>query len=497
MSDTTLQPGAWERFDEALHAEAIDSLERKILELALQRTGAQHGAVFLRDAKTGDLCVDFHVVEGVAVPLRHAALHRRKDGRPNGIAFWVAEHGEPYRTGDTRSDPHYAPYFYDARSVAAVPITYARKVIGVLSVSSPRAQAFDERSVAELGAVAASAAKFLRRAQLQWTRGRELGRELLVKGLSPEWNEVERVIERVAPTSAPVLVRGESGTGKELVANAIHFNSERSSQPLVVVNCAAIPETLLESTLFGHVRGAFTGATDTRVGELRRAHGGTIFLDELGELGPSLQAKLLRAIEQGEIAPLGGARTERVDVRVIAATNRDLETMMARGEFRTDLYYRVGVVSIDLPPLRSFAQHVPLLVQVFLDQANRKHGRAVTRVSEAALARLRAYRYPGNLRELRNIVERAVLLAPDDEIGVAELPRAVTQRAPASRTAPARGLEALREEWLAPLERAYLTELLAATQGNVRAAARRARLSPATFYRLLRRHGLAATRAFA
>jgi transcriptional regulator with GAF, ATPase, and Fis domain len=483
-------PWVWERFDRELHAEAIESLERKILELALERTGAQHGAVFLIDSKTGGLRVDFHVVQGVAVPLGDVILHHRADGRPNGIAFWVADRGEPYRTGDTHADPHYAPYFFDARSVAAVPIEYARKVIGVISVSSPEQDAFDDRTIAELSALAGSAAKFLRRAQLHRTRGREQGRELLVKGLSPEWLEIERVIERVAPTSAPVLVRGESGTGKELVANSIHFNSARASEPLVVVNCAAIPETLLESTLFGHVRGAFTGATQTREGELRRAHRGTVFLDELGELTPALQAKLLRAIEQGEIAPLGGGRTERVDVRVIAATNRDLETMMERGQFRSDLYYRVGVVSIELPPLRSFRQNVPILARVFLDQANRKHSRAVTRISAQAMSLLECYAFPGNLRELRNLIERAALLAPEDEITVLELPRSVTRGAPPRTVERPRGLEAMREEWLAPLERAYLEELLARTKGHVREAARRSGLSPATFYRLLRRRGL-------
>ena len=486
----------WERFDQELHAEAIDSLERKVLELALRRTGALHGAIFLVEPKGGGLRVDFHVVAGVAVPLGDVVLHERKDGRPNGIAHAVARSGAPRLTNDTATDPEYAPYFFDAGSVAAQPITYARKVIGVLSVSSPERGAFDARTLAELAAIATSAAKFLRRAQLH-VRMREQGREVLIKGLSPEWLEVERVIERVAPTSAPVLVRGESGTGKELVANAIHFNSARAQEPLVVVNCAAIPETLLESTLFGHVRGAFTGAVGTRVGELRRAHGGTIFLDEIGELSPALQAKLLRAIEQGEIAPLGGARTERVDVRVLAATNRDLEAMMAKGEFRSDLYYRVGVVTVELPPLRAMRQNLPTLARVFLDQFNRRHGRAIARIEPDAMALLEAYAFPGNIRELRNVIERAVLLAPGDAIGPAELPRSITAghaKAPASRRAP-RGLEALRDEWLAPLERTYLEDLLRLTGGHAREAARRSGLSPATFYRLLRRRGVAAPRA--
>ena len=228
--------------------------------------------------------------------------------------------------------------------------------------------------------------------------------------------------------------------------------------------------------------------------EMRRAHRGTMFLAELGDLTPALQVKLLRAIEQGEIAPVGGARTERVDVRVIAATNRDLETMMERGEFRSDLYHRVGVVSIELPALRSFRQNIPILARVFLDQANRKHGRTVARVTPEAMALLVGYGFPGNLRELRNVIERAVILAPADEIGPAELPRALTRNAPAEPVVRPRGLDAMREEWLAPLERGYLEDLLRATKGHVRDAARRSGLSPATFYRLLRRRGLASLR---
>jgi transcriptional regulator with GAF, ATPase, and Fis domain len=476
--------------DEQLHSASIETLERRILDLALETVGATHGAVFLVE-KAG-LRVDFHVVKGVAVPLGDVVLRKRKD-RPNGIAFWVAEHAKPYRTGDTKNDPHYAPYFFDARSVAAVPIHYARKVIGVISVSSPDRDAFDDRSIAELVSLASSAAKFLRRAQLH----RSKGRDHLVKGLSPEWLEVERMLEQVAPSQAPVLIRGESGTGKELVAHAIHFSSTRSSSPMIVVNCAAIPETLLESTLFGHVRGAFTGATQTRTGEFQRAHRGTLFLDEIGELTPALQAKLLRALDQGEITPLGGGRTEHVDVRVLAATNRDLEGMMVNGAFRADLYYRIGIITLELPALRTFRQNIPVLTQVFLEQANRRHGRSVVRVSPDAMASLLRYGFPGNMRELRNIMERAVLLAQEDTIQTTDLPRSVVVSSHSKPRVREPGLEALREQWLAPLERTYLEELLRRTRGHVREAARRAGLSPATFYRLLRDRGLSVSRTIA
>lgn len=313
-------------------------------------------------------------------------------------------------------------------------------------------------------------------------------------GPSPQVRQVIEQVRTVAATNFTVLILGETGAGKELVAQAIHKESPRADKPFVALDCGAIPEALLESELFGHERGAFTGAVARRRGRLETAHRGTLFLDELGDLTPALQVKLLRAIEQGEITPVGGARTERVDVRIIAATNRDLEAMMDRDQFRSDLYHRVGVVSIELPALRSFRQNIPILVRVFLDQANRKHGRAVSRVTEGAMALLVDYRYPGNLRELRNVIERAVILAPGDEIGVAELPRALTRGAPPEPAVRARGLEAMREEWLAPLERGYLEDLLRATKGHVRDAARRSGLSPATFYRLLRRRGLVSAR---
>src|SRR5262249_11339509 len=248
--------------------------------------------------------------------------------QPSGVAVHVFLTNRPYLVNDTSRDPHYAPYFLDVQSIAAVPIPYQRRPIGVLSVSARERDAFGPAQLAELEARAASAAKFLRRAQL-FLASAQRGRPLLIKGLSPEWLEVERRIEQVAFTDSPVLVTGESGTGKELVAHAIHFNSRRAAQPFVSVNCAALPESMLEGLLFGHVRCAFTGASFDKVGELQKAHGGTLFLDELGELPMSLQPKLLRAVEYGEVQPLGSNKApSRVDVRLVCATNRDLPDMV-------------------------------------------------------------------------------------------------------------------------------------------------------------------------
>jgi two-component system, NtrC family, response regulator AtoC len=482
--------------DEMLHAADPGQLERRIMELALERTGSRHGAVFTWDPRRKALVVGFHVVEGVVVTVPGGLIRPRDDGRPNGIALRVMETNASYLTNDTAGDPHYAPYFLPVRSIAAVPIRYQRRPIGVISVSARESGAFRAADVAALEALAATAAKFLRRAQLSRDVAGARGRPFLIKGLSPQWLEVERRIEQVAQTDAPVLIHGESGTGKELVANAIHFNSRRADAPLVVVNCAAIPEGMLESILFGHVRGAFTGATFDKIGEFQKAHGGTLFLDELGELPMTLQPKVLRAVEYGEVQPIGSNRAPgRVDVRLVGATHRDLPAMVARGEFRDDLFYRLAVMRIAIPPLRSYRSNVELLAHVFRQQAAERHGRPVTRIAPEALSLLLSYDYPGNVRELRNAVEHAVILAPGDTIRPEDLPESIG-RAPAPQPAPParRTLRQLREEWLAPLETAWLRELLAQAGGRVRRAAREAGVDAVTMYRLLRKRGIPAGR---
>ncbi len=484
--------------DRRLESADAASLERRIVEIACERTGAKSGAIFLWDHKLRGLTLNFHVVEGLAVELPGAVLRPRHDGRPNGIALWVQQHGQSYLSNDTSTDPYYARYFLDVLSVLAVPIRYQRRVIGVVSVSSRARGAFARAHQDELEALAASSARFLRRAQLERTSGAASGRPLIIKGLSPEWVEVERRLEQVAPTDVPVLVHGESGTGKELLAHAIHFNSRRAESPFVTVNCAAIPETLLESLLFGHVRGAFTGAERDKRGEFKKAHTGTLFLDEVGELPPSLQAKLLRAVELGEIQPLGSdAGPERVDVRLIAATHRDLPAMVREGRFRDDLYYRMGVMVLELPPLRSYKDNLEVLAGVFVQQAADRHGMAVPAVSPAALAALAAYDFPGNVRELKNALEHAVVLCGGETIVPEHLPRSIVgdaKRAEAKRPPPRPTLAELRETWLAPVERKYLDELLAEAGGRVRLAAKMAGVDPVTLYRLLKRRGVATRR---
>jgi DNA-binding NtrC family response regulator len=235
-------------------------------------------------------------------------------------------------------------------------------------------------------------------------------------GRSRAIEDIIRRAERVADTKSTVLITGETGTGKELVARAIHHRSAQRDMPLIKVNCAAIPESLLESELFGHVRGAFTGATTTKKGKFALADGGTIFLDEIGTMSPALQSKLLRVLQEREFEPLGSERTERVDVRVIAATNRDLRQMVADGRFQEDLFYRLNVIPIELPPLRERRDDIPALVEHFVRKHAQRTGRRVERVDEAALAALQQYEWPGNVRELENTIERAVVLSTESVI---------------------------------------------------------------------------------
>jgi transcriptional regulator with PAS, ATPase and Fis domain len=243
-----------------------------------------------------------------------------------------------------------------------------------------------------------------------------------VLGVSPRMKEIARLLELVAPSEATVLLLGETGTGKELVAQAIHLNSHRRQGPFVVVNCAALPETLLESELFGHEKGAFTGATAKKDGRFLLAHQGTFFLDEIGELQLTTQAKILRVLQSREFEPLGSTRALKVDVRIIAATNRHLETMVQQGTFRDDLYYRLHVFPITLPPLRDRQEDLPLLADFFLKRFGEKYHSPAKTLSPESLQAMRRYSWPGNIRELENMLERGIILCQGEALTPAELP---------------------------------------------------------------------------
>jgi len=245
-----------------------------------------------------------------------------------------------------------------------------------------------------------------------------------IVGVSGKMQEVFKLVHRAADTRSTVLIRGESGTGKELIARALHFNSQRASRPFVAVSCAALTETLLESELFGHEKGAFTGALTQKPGRFELANHGTLFLDEIAEITPAIQVKLLRVLQEREFERVGGTRPIRVDVRVVAATNKNLEEAVKKGEFRDDLYYRLQVIQIVVPPLRERPEDIPALAEHFLAKYCRENGRRLRRIAPEAMDRLLNYKYPGNVRELENIIERAVVLADRDaeEITVDLLP---------------------------------------------------------------------------
>jgi transcriptional regulator with GAF, ATPase, and Fis domain len=320
-------------------------------------------------------------------------------------------------------------------------------------------------------------------------------------GRSVRMREIFATLAKIGPTDLTVLIRGETGTGKELVARAIHRASRRAAQPLVVQDCSAIPKDLIESTLFGHERGAFTGATDRYRGSFEQADGGTIFLDELGELDLSLQPKLLRVLENREIKRVGGDRTIPINVRVVAATNRDLRQMVNEGTFREDLYYRLSVVQIELPPLRERPEDIPLLVEHFLaDVAERRwpgEHRKFT-VTAEAMARLQAYPWPGNIRELKNTVERAASLADGMELGVRDLlPNShktppVLLPAGTAEQYVEQGLpfKEAKQRVLDAFEAAYLKALLDKYGGNVTRSANAAGLTRYHLRELAKRHGI-------
>lgn len=296
-------------------------------------------------------------------------------------------------------------------------------------------------------------------------------------GQSPAMQEVFRIIERAGPTDKAILIQGESGTGKELVARALHARSPRAGQPYVVINCAALPETLLESELFGHEKGAFTGAVSAKPGLFEVADGGTLLIDEIGEMPGSLQAKLLRVLEDGSMRRVGSLKERRVDVRLLAATNRNMAEEVRAGRFREDLYYRVNVMSLELPPLRARTGDIPLLVRRFLGPG--------MQIDPAALQALEAFSWPGNVRQLINALERAKIMTDDDMIRLQDLPADVTGHAPVGPRVAAPVGDAL-----AAIERAHIVDILSREGGNKARAARALGINRRSLYRLLDKYGI-------
>ncbi len=375
------------------------------------------------------------------------------------------------------------------RGVLAVPLEVFDRILGViyLDASNPEAH-FDENHLqllTAIGSIAAAALDNARRMESLEQENRrlqdEIGQDHNMVGDSPRIRDVYQFIARVAPRDITVLISGESGTGKELVARAIHRTSSRANKPCVAINCAALAENLLESELFGHEKGAFTGAIAQKKGKLEIAEGGTVFLDEIGELAPLLQAKLLRVLQEREFERVGGTRTIKLDVRLVTATNRDLEEEVKRGRFREDLFYRLNVVSLRMPPLRERREDIPLLASYFAAKFSQRSNRPVLGVSPQARACLTNYDWPGNVRELENAIERAVVLGSSDVILPEDLPENVLERAESAGASMTAFHDSLREA-----KKQLILNAFEQAQGSYTEAAHLLGLHPNYLHRLIR-----------
>ncbi len=381
----------------------------------------------------------------------------------------------------------------ETRSLLAVPLNVFERVLGLiyLDTSNPAARLDQDHlelmtAVAAISAVALENARHVERLEDENQRLKaEINIEHNMVGESTPMRTVYRFVSRVAASDSTVLITGESGTGKELVARAIHRNSPRVQKPFVAINCAALTETLLESELFGHEKGAFTGAVQQKKGKLEVADGGTVFLDEMGELAPALQAKLLRVLQEREFERVGGTRPVRIDVRVIAATNRDLVESVKAATFRQDLYYRLNVVSIEMPPLRQRRDDIPLLASYFAARSAERSKRRVLGVSPEARACLVNYEWPGNVRELENAIERAVVLGSSDFILPEDLPEAVLETAQ-----PAGGTMAQYHEAVAEAKKQVILRAVEQAGGNYTEAAKLLGVHPNYLHRLIRNMNL-------
>ncbi len=455
--------------------ELKDQLQQT-LDVLSSRLGMERGMISVLDLQTGEAWLD--VARGVDVETGKICYQPGE-----GITGKVAQTGRPMAIADLGKETHFldrtgARKSLNRRELAflCVPIFYQGRCVGVLSADKLARQVEDiEQEVAILAAVAELLGKVVHFRAVE-EENRRL-RRMLAEARRPTTNiigrskvvqEVLRLIDQVADTNTTVLITGETGTGKELVAKAIHDNSRRSKGPMVQVNCAAMPDTLLESELFGHEKGAFTGAITRRRGRFEEAQGGTVFLDEVGELSPIAQAKLLRVLQEREFQPLGSSRMVKVDVRVVTATNKDLENEVARGTFRSDLYYRLNVFPIFLPPLRERGPDILLLADYFVLKYAQEFGKEVKRITTSAIDMLMSYHWPGNVRELENCIERAVLLASGNSVDSWHLPPTL-QMKPAGMQSVSRGkMEAL----VSAFERDLITDALKDVRGNQSQAAR-------------------------
>jgi Nif-specific regulatory protein len=472
---------------------AIDHLLERMVDLICENMDADRGTIYLVDRGKRE-------VFSKAAHLPELEEIRLQLGQ--GVAGFVAETGDVVNVPTTTTDARFFAGIdqltgYRTSSILAVPMRdRAGGIIGVVQLLNKKSGSFPLEDEALLVALAAQAAVAIEATTLYRDLSREPaedqkplpleGRFNLIVGESELVQKACRLTKKAAASEATVLIRGESGTGKELFARAIHVNSPRAEGPFVKVDCAALPESLIENELFGHERGAFTGADQRSIGKFDAANGGTIFLDEIGELPLAVQGKLLRVLQDREYDRVGGTETIKADVRVVAATNRDLEQMVAQGRFRGDLYYRIKVVQVELPPLRQRGRaDIRRLAQHFAQAAARRHGRPLPAISEAAFDRLVRYAWPGNVRELENCLESAVVIMESKELRADDLP--LPDRSPES--AASRPAED-RVRTLEEVEREHILRVLERCEGNRSEAAQLLGIGRNTLTRKLKSYGL-------
>ncbi len=476
-----------------------------VLKLLHDHMGMNRGTLSLLNRETGEISVE------AAHGLSSSQVRRGMYKPGEGITGQVIQTGKPAVVPRVSQEPLFLDRTQarknlskDEISFICVPIKLGNQVIGALSVDRLFAEAVSlEEDVRLLSIIASMIAQAVRlRQSAQEERQRLLQDNLRLQdelkerfrpanivGNSRAMQAVYDLIAQVSRSDTTVLIRGDSGTGKELVANAIHYNSLRSGKPFIKVNCAALPETVLESELFGHEKGAFTGALAQRKGRFEMADGGTIFLDEVGDFSPATQIKLLRVLQEREFERVGGIGMIRTDVRVIAATNRNLEDLITQDKFRQDLYYRLNVFPIHIPPLRERRSDILLLADHFVEKYSQRNHKHVRRISTPAIDMLMAYHWPGNVRELENCIERAVLLSQDDVIHGHHLPPTL-QTAEASGTVPASTLPAMLDN----LEREMILDALKSARGNMAKAARQLGISERLMGLRVKRHEIDARR---
>ena len=456
---------------------------QEIFQILADRMGMSRGTLTLLNPRTGQLAIE--IAHGLSFEEQQRGRYRLGEG----ITGRVVESGQPMVVPRIGEEPLFLDRTRSRRKIQkenisflCVPIRVGQSVLGALSVDRLFTEQVslqeDLRLLTIISSMVGQAVKLHQVLQEEKERlideNIKLHQELQeryripnIVGNSRKMQEVFQAITQVAPSEATVLIRGESGTGKELVAHAIHYNSQRASGPFVRVSCAALPESLIESELFGHEKGAFTGALLAKKGRFEAAHGGTIFLDEVGDLSPTVQVKLLRVIQEREFQRLGSSRTIQVDVRIIAATHQDLEELIRQGRFREDLYYRLNVFPIYMPPLRERKTDILLLAEHFLEKYCRQYQKHIRRISTPAIDMLMAYHWPGNVRELENWMERAVIVCSEEVIYSYHFP-ATLQTAEATGTQVRAPLKAA----VAQFEKELIMDALKSTRGNRAKAAR-------------------------